>query len=179
MTFGTCWLLFLCACHCCPCSQSHLGNLSPSNNVALCPGGKAGKKIPHSPPVLASAPCLNYGRRPLLFCGSLIGFRVVLPSTHLEHNDSFNRNHGKRRPRAVVQSIQAEDGDLLSCVNMVSASHWQANGQSVHVGHQASLLYWKWPMKEEVWIWHERLVLSTHLGWKSGRLSTIAKVHEY
>lgn len=104
---------------------------------------------------------------------------MVIPSTHSERNDSFNGNHGKRHPRAVVQSIQAGEGDLLGCINMVSAPCWQANGRSVHLGHQASLVYWKWPMKEEVWIWHQWLILSTHLGWKCRQLSNINEVHGY
>lgn len=102
---------------------------------------KQKKKKNSQPTCFGLSALLALRRRLLSFCGALIGFRVVIPSTHSERNDSFNGNHGKRHPRAVVQSIQAGEGDLLGCINMVSASRWQANGRSVHVGHQASLVY--------------------------------------
>lgn len=134
-------------------SQSHLDNLSHSNHVALRPGGRPGqknktKKKRHCPPALASPRCRGSQRLAcitpqiaLLFCGSLIGFGVVISSTQSEHNDSFNGNHGKLCAQSSYAVHSVRDDDLLRCINMVSASRWQSNRRSVHVGYQASLVY--------------------------------------
>lgn len=131
--------------------QVHLENLSHSVRVPLWPGGKQDNR--RGPPALAF---LHFGgihylaymdplRIALLFCSSLIGFRVVISSTQSEHNDSFNGNHEKLCAQSGCAVRSTRDDDLLSCIDMVFASCClqSLNLCSVRAGYQASLVHFK------------------------------------